>query len=143
MHYVEFPEAVRVTKSRGGERVLVEYQEFLDENVWTDPKWRSSEEYARAYRRLVTLFDAAFAKAARGVGIADKDYEKWEPIAALRTFQVPPENVRPISVFTDAAIFATTEEPDWAKDVPRSSEEPARKGLPAKSAKALPAKPAS
>ena len=137
MHYVEFPAPQRIVKYKGAERTLVTYQEFTDEHVWTDGAWRKDGEFARCRNRLMKLFDDAFAKGARGVGLEDKDYEKWEPIAALRgpNLSIPPENTRPISVFTDAAMFATTVEPDWFHG-PRAPKAPADKP-----AKAAPTKP--
>jgi hypothetical protein len=139
MHYLEFPPDQMIVKVKGGDRVPMSYQEFLDEHVWIDNKWRTDGEFARARNRLMQLFDKAFSKKARGVGIADKDFEKFEPIAALRgpDFRVPPENIRPVSVFTDAAMFATTVEPDWY-DGPKEDDEKAK--APAKPAKAGSAK---
>lgn len=115
MRYVEFPPDQLCIVANKKERESVSYNEFLDEWVWTSAKWRDSEEMARVRNRLIVLFDDAFARGVRGVGIADKDFEKWEPIAAARGMAIPPQNVRPISVFTDAAMFATTVEPDWAQ----------------------------
>jgi hypothetical protein len=118
MRYVEFPVAQLVKVQNKPERELVSYATFLDDYVWADPRWRKTEETARARQRLIPLFDAALAVGKPGVGVPDKDFEKWEPIAALRDIQVAGDNVRQISVFTDAAMFASTKEPDWAKPPP-------------------------
>ena len=115
MRYVEFPPDQLCMVTGAEDRMPMTYKEFLDDSVWTVAKWRESEDLARTRNRLIALFDEAFAKERPGVGIADKDYEKWEPLAALRGMQMPPRNVRPISVFTDAAMFASTKEPEWAK----------------------------
>jgi hypothetical protein len=115
MRYVEFPPPQLCRLLNQNDPRLVPYKEFLDENVWTAPQWRQNEEFARARNRLMALFDTAFAEGRPGVGMSDKDYEKWEPIAALRGLQMPAENVRPVSVFTDTAMFASTIEPAWAK----------------------------
>lgn len=125
MRYVEFPPPQLCLITGAKERKLMTYREFLDDSVWTSPKWRESEALARTRNRLMALFDAAFEKQQPGVGIADKDYEPWEPVAALRGMMIPPENVRPISVFTDAAMFASTTEPEWAKAPPANDPPPA------------------
>jgi hypothetical protein len=117
MRYPEFPPDQSIVRNKGEGRSRMSYEEFLNEHVWTDPKWRQDAEFAKARQRLVKQFDAAFSKGARGVGLSDKDFEKWEPIAALRgPFQIPAENVRAVSVFTDAAILASTDEPLWAAE---------------------------
>jgi hypothetical protein len=84
------------------------YHQFLDENVWTDATWRATRKASEAYDALT---EKDWSVPGSIVEIADEDFEVFQPLATMKDKQLTPINHRPISKYTNAAMYAVKKNP--------------------------------
>jgi len=97
------------------------YHQFLDENVWTDASWRANRKASESYDALT---EKDWSVVGSIVEIADEDFEVFQPLATMKDKQLTPVNHRPISRYTNAAMYAAKKNPRKEEDATQPATQP-------------------
>jgi hypothetical protein len=117
MRYITVPAPVKLPgmKRADGSPMELDFFEYHEQNVWSNPAWRSSADMHKVFRELVDIFDEAQKLEEEAAGevleIPGRHYEIYLPLATGKDQQLAPRVARALSPFHEAVFDAPNKDP--------------------------------